>query len=142
MKAVKAVKVFGPSYGAEYVLDDFFVVQIQFRQIPVFIPSLIVKAVIAGSVALKVDSLEPIYVARILHVVAHVSKGPKAAAHIKKESVKDNAQARLMQSAANFGKILVAAQAAVKRVKVARVVAVGVALQGKVEPYGINAKFF
>ena len=54
--------------------------------------------------------------------------------------MKDNSKSVVVQDLADFGKILVAAQAAVKRVKVSGVVAVRVALQGQVKEDGLYSK--
>ena len=123
---------------AENVLDDFFVLKIEFGKIPIVLVTFVIEAVAARSVSGKVDFGKPIDVARFLHVAANIAESPKSASDMIEKRIEQNADSIFMKRVANRREILVASKTTVERVEIARVVSVRVALQDRRKIDGVH----
>ena len=92
-------------------------------------------------VAVEVD-MEPILVRRVPFAFAHVAKRPEVAAHVVEHRVHDHAHASGVQGVHHVREVLVRAEAAVDLAQVARVVAVRVGGEHRVEQNRSHAEFF
>ena len=103
-------------------------------------PALVPKAVAIARVAVKAD-VEPILVGRVPLALLHIAEGPKAATDVVEDGVEHHADAVGMQCVAYGGKVGVPTQAAVDVAQAARIVAVAIRLERRVDEHSANAEF-
>ena len=138
----QAVDVVVPHPAAHNVKQVIFhrrVLQIQLDQLVAALPRFIPEAVVVVGVAVKAD-VEPVLVRAVPALLLHVLERPEATAHMVEHAVKQDFYARRVQRRADLPEIVVCAQAAVHLIVVAGVIAVGVALEQRVEQHAGRAQ--
>ena len=104
------------------------------------LPALVPKAVAIAGVAVKTD-VKPILVRRIPLALLHIAEGPKAATDVVEDGIEHHADAMGVQRVAYGGKVGIPAQATVYMAQAARVVAVTIGLERRVDEHSANAEF-
>ena len=103
-------------------------------------PALVPKAVAIAGVAVKTD-VEPVLVGRVPLALLHIAEGPKATAHMVEDRIEYHANSMGVQRLAYGGKIGIPTQAAIDMAQAARVVAVAIRLERRVDQHSANAEF-
>ena len=85
--------------------------------------------------------MEPVLVGRVPLALLHVAEGPKTAADVVEDSIEHHADAMGMQRVAYGGKVGIPTQAAVDMAQTARIVAVTIRLERRVDEHGANTEF-
>ena len=104
------------------------------------LPALVPKAVAIARVAVKAN-VEPVLVRRVPLALLHVAEGPKTAADVVEDGIEHHADAMGMQRVAYGGKVGVPTQATVDMAQAARVVAMAIRFERRVDEHGANAEF-
>ena len=104
------------------------------------LPALVPKAVAIAGVAVKAN-VEPVLVGRVPLTLLHIAEGPKTAAHMVKDGIEHHADAVGMQRLAHGGKVGIPTQATVDMTQAARVVAMAIGLERRVDEHRANAEF-
>ena len=103
-------------------------------------PTLVPKAVAVAGVAIKAN-VEPVLVGRVPLALLHIAEGPKAATDVVEDGIEHHADAMGVQRLAHGGKVGVPTQATVYMAQAARVVAMTIGLERRVDEHGANAEF-
>lgn len=103
-------------------------------------PALVPKAVAVARVAVKAN-VKPVLVGRVPLTLLHIAEGPKTAADVVEDGVKHHMDAVGMQRLAHGGKVGVPTQATVDMAQAARVVAMAIGLERRVDEHSANAEF-
>ena len=103
------------------------------------LPALVPKAIAIARVAVKAD-VEPILVGRVPLVLLHIAEGPKAATDVVKDGIEHHANAVGMQRLAHGGKVGIPTQATVYMAQAARVVAMAIRLERRIDEHSTDAE--
>ena len=139
-QAVDAKDLGPATHGLEQVIDHGGVLQVELHKLKMALPALIPKAVAVARVTVKAD-VEPILVRRIPLALLHIAEGPKPAADVVEDGIEHHADAMGMQCVAHGGKVDIPTQAAVDMAQAARIVAVAIGLERRVDEHSANAEF-
>ena len=139
-QAVDAKDLGPATHGLEQVIDHGGVLQVELHKLKMALPALIPKAVAVARVTIKAD-VEPILVRRIPLALLHIAEGPKTAADVVEDGIEHHADAMGMQCVAHGGKVDIPTQAAVDMAQAARIVAVAIGLERRVDEHSANAEF-
>ena len=134
-------KDFGPAtHGLKQVIDHGRVLQVELHKLKMALPALVPKAVAVARVTVKAD-VEPVLVGRAPLALLHIAEGPKATTDVVKDSIEHHTDAMGVQRLAHGGKVGVPTQAAVDMAQTARVVAMAVGFERRVDEHSANAEF-
>ena len=103
-------------------------------------PALVPKAVAVARVAIKAN-VEPVLVGRVPLALLHIAEGPKATAHMVEDRIEHHADATGVQCLACGGKVGIPTQATVDMAQAARVVAMAIGFERRVNEHSANAEF-
>lgn len=134
-QAVDAKDVGPTAHGLEQVIDHSGILQVELHELKMAFPPLVPKAVAIAGVAVKAD-VEPILVGRVPLAFLHITEGPEAAADVVKDGIEHHADAMGMQRLAHGGEVGIPTQAAVDVAQAARVVAMAIGLERRVDEHG------
>ena len=104
------------------------------------LPALVPKAVAIAGVAVKAN-VEPVLVGRVPLALLNIAEGPKAATDVVEDGIEYHADAVGMQRLAHGGKIGIPTQATVDMAQTARVVAMAVGFERRVNEHSTDAEF-
>ena len=85
--------------------------------------------------------MEPVLVGRVPLALLHIAEGPKATTDVVEDGIEHHVDAVGMQCVAHGGKVGIPAQAAVDMAQAARIVAVAIGLERRVDEHSANAEF-
>ena len=139
-QAVDAKDLGPATHGLKQVIDHGRVLQVELHKLKMALPALIPKAVAVARVTVKAD-VEPILVRRIPLALLHIAEGPKTAADVVEDGIEHHADTVGMQCVAHGGKVDIPTQAAVDMAQAARIVAVAIGLERRVDEHSANAEF-
>ena len=139
-QAVDAKNLGPATHGLKQVIDHGGVLQVELHKLKMALPALVPKAVAVARVAVEAD-VEPVLVGRIPLALLHIAEGPKAATDVVEDSIEHHADAMGVQRLAHGGKVGIPAQAAVDMAQAARIVAVAIGLERRVDEHSANAEF-
>ena len=114
------------------ILVELEIAVVELDEMGVAAPVFVAEAVVVLVVAAPVDR-EPASIGARLLLLHHVLEGPEAASHMVEDAVEEHADARLMEGLDHAAQILVGTEARINLGVVARVIAVAIALEGRVE---------
>ena len=103
-------------------------------------PALVPKAVAIAGVAVKAN-VKPVLVGRVPLALLNIAEGPKTATDMVEDGIKHHTDAVGMQRVAYGGKVGIPTQATVDMAQAARVVAMAIGLERRVDEHGANAEF-
>ena len=104
------------------------------------LPALVPKAVAIAGITVKAN-MEPVLVGRVPLALLHIAEGPKATAHMVEDGIEHHADAMGVQCLAYGGKIGIPTQAAVDMAQAARIVAMAIGLERRVDQHSANTEF-
>lgn len=104
------------------------------------LPALVPKAVAVARVTVKAD-VEPVLIGRVPLALLHIAEGPKAATDVVEDGIEHHADAMGMQRVAYGGKVDIPTQATVYMAQAARVVAMAIRLERRVDEHSANTEF-
>lgn len=134
-------KDLGPTaHGLEQVIDHGGILQVELHKLKMAFPALVPKAVAIAGIAVKAN-VEPVLVRRVPLTLLHIAEGPKAATDVVEDGVEHHADAVGMQRLTHGGKVGIPTQATVDVTQTARIVAVAIRLERRVDEYSANTKF-
>ena len=134
-------KDLGPTvHRLEQVIDHGGILQVELHKLKMAFPALVPKAVAVARVTVKAD-VEPVLVRRVPLALLHVAEGPKATADMVEDGVEHHADAVGTQCLAHGGKVGIPAQATVEMAQAARVVAMTIGLERRVDEHSANTEF-
>ena len=134
-------KALGPAtHGLKQVIDHGGVLQVELHKLKMAFPALVPKAVAIAGVAVKAN-VKPVLVGRVPLALLNIAEGPETAAHMVKDGIEHHANAMGVQRLAYSGKIGIPAQAAVDMAQAARIVAVAIRLERRVDQHSANTEF-
>ena len=139
-QAVHAKDLGPAAHGLEQVIDHGGVLQVELHELKMAFPALVPKAVAVARVAVKAN-VEPILVGRVPLTLLHIAEGPKATADMVEDGVEHHADAVGMQCLAHGGKVGIPTQATVDVAQAARVVAMTIGLERRVDEHSANTEF-
>ena len=139
-QAVDAKDLGPAAHGFEQVIDHGGILQIELYELKMALPALVPKAVAVARVTVKAN-VEPVLVGRIPLALLHIAEGPKAATDVVEDGIEHHADAMGVQRLAHGGKVGIPTQATVDMAQAARVVAMTVGLERRVNEHSANAKF-
>ena len=139
-QAVDAKDLGPAAHGFEQVIDHGGVLQVELHELKMAFPALVPKAVAVARVAIKAD-VEPVLVGRVPLALLHIAEGPKATAHMVEDGVEHHADAVGMQCLAHGGKVGIPTQATVEMAQAARVVAMTIGLERRIDEHSANTEF-
>ena len=126
-------------------IEDMFthggVVQVELDKLVAALPAFVPEAVVIVGVAVKAQ-VEPVFIGAVPAFFLYVSERPEAAADMVEHAVQHDLEPGGVQSLADSLEVVRIAQAAVNLVKIARVVAVGVAFKQRIEQHAGRAERF
>ena len=133
-------KDLGPvTHGLKQVINHSGVLQVELHKLKMALPALVPKAVAVARVTVEAD-VEPVLVRRIPLALLHITEGPKAATDVVEDGIEHHTDAVGMQRLTHGGKVGIPTQAAVNMAQAARVVAVAIGLERRVDEHGANAE--
>ena len=138
-QAVDAKDVGPTAHGLEQVIDHGGVLQVELHELKMAFPALVPKAIAIAGVAVKAD-VEPILVGRVPLALLHIAEGPKATAHMVEDRIEHHADAMGAQRLAHGGKIGIPTQATVDMAQAARVVAMAVGFERRVNEHSTDTE--
>jgi len=139
-QAVDAKHVSPTAHGLEQVIDHSGILQVELHKFKMAFPTLVPKAVAIAGVAVKAN-VEPVLVRRVPLTLLHITEGPEAAADVVEDRIEHHTDAMGVQRLAYGGKIGIPAQAAVDMAQAARIIAVAVGFERRVDEHSANAEF-
>ena len=139
-QAVDAKDVGPTAHRLEQVIDHSGILQVELHKLKMAFPALVPKAVAIAGVAVKAN-VEPVLVRRVPLMLLHIAEGPKAATDVVEDSVEHHADAVGMQRLAHGGKVGVPTQAAVDVAQAARVVAMAIGFERRVNEHSADTEF-
>ena len=84
--------------------------------------------------------MEPVLVGRVPLALLHIAEGPKAATDVVEDGIEHHADAMGVQRLAYGGKIGIPTQAAVDMAQAARIIAVAIRLERRVDEHSANTE--
>ena len=138
-QAVDAKDLGPTTHGLEQVIDHGGVLQVELHELKMAFPALIPKAIAVARVTVKAD-MKPVFVRRVPLSLLNIAEGPKAAADVVEDGVEYHADAVGMQRLAYGGKIGIPTQAAIDMAQAARIVAVAVGFERRIDEHGADAE--
>ena len=126
--------------GAEKVVDNLVVSQIELYEVVVTCPALVPEGVAVAASSVEVEVLEPAAVARIPLFLLNVVEGEELSAYVVKYAVEDNSDSVGVKGIADFLEGLVVAEAFVNHSVVDGVVAVVGAFKERVKDKRVDAE--
>ena len=139
-QAVDAKDLGPTAHGLEQVIDHSGILQVELHKLKMAFPALVPKAVAIAGVAVKAN-VEPVLVGRVPLALLYIAEGPKATAHMVEDRVEYHADAVVVQRLAYGSKIGIPTQAAVDMAQAARIVAVAIRLERRVDQHNANTEF-
>ena len=139
-QAVDAKDLGPATHGLKQVIDHGGVLQVELHKLKMAFPALVPKAVAVAGVAVKAN-VEPILVGRVPLTLLHIAEGPKAATDVVEDGVEHHADAMGMQRLARGGKVGIPTQATVDMTQAARVVAMAVGFERRVDEHSADTEF-
>ena len=134
-------KNLGPAtHGLEQVIDHSGILQVELHKLKMAFPALVPKAVAVARVTVKAD-VEPVLVGRVPLALPHIAEGPKAATDVVEDGIEHHADAMGVQRLTHGGKVGVPTQATVYMAQAARVVAMAVGFERRVDEHSANTEF-
>ena len=134
-------KDLGPvTHRLKQVIDHGGVLQVELHELKMALPALVPKAVAVARVTVKAD-VEPILVGRIPLALLYIAEGPKATAHMVEDGIEHHVDAVGVQRVAHGGKVGIPTQAAINMAQAARVVAMAIRLERRVDEHSANTEF-
>ena len=131
-------KDLGPvTHGLKQVIDHGGILQVELHELKMTLPALVPKAVAIARIAVKTN-VEPVLVGRVPLALLHVAECPEAAADVVEDGIEHHADAMGMQRVAYGGKVGIPTQATVDVAQAARVVAMAIGLERRIDQHGAN----
>ena len=127
------------THRLKQVIDHSGVLQVELHKLKMALPALVPKAVAVARVTVKAD-VEPVLVGRVPPTLLHIAEGPKAATDVVEDGVEHHADAVGVQRLAYGGKVGIPTQAAVDMAQAARIVAVAIRLERRVDQHSANTE--
>ena len=138
-QAVDAKDLGPTTHGLEQVIDHGGVLQVELHELKMAFPALIPKAIAVARVTVKAD-MKPVFVRRVPLSLLNIAEGPKAATDVVEDGVEHHTDAVGMQCLAHSGKIGIPAKATVDMAQAARVVAVAIGFERRVNEHSTDAE--
>ena len=133
-------KDFGPAaHGLKQVIDHSGILQVELHKLKMAFPTLVPKAVTIAGVAIKAN-VEPVLVGRVPLALLHIAEGQKAATDVVEDGIEHHADAMGVQRLAYGGKIGIPTQAAVDMAQAARIIAVAIRLERRVDQHSADTE--
>ena len=139
-QAVDAKNLGPATHGLKQVIDHGGVLQVELHKLKMALPALVPKAVAVARVTVKAD-VEPVLVRRVPLALLHVAEGPKTATDVVEDGIEHHADAMVVQRLAHGGKVGIPTQATVDMTQAARIIAVAIGLEWRVDQHSANTEF-